>query len=174
MSRNLHPIRTKETLIIGFESPPAPVAGELNLREVLRTWEHYHKCTQTTETNYDSQNFLYIVIPQQLWPYFSTKVRPADPQDPGENPSYDQGKTQMHNTTVRDFWQFEKGYWNISLLYKQVDAVQIVFLFLGLCGPCAPRFAMVVAALQPRFYVPCAPPPLKICTFCGFSSCFLV
>ena len=87
-------------------------------------------------------------MPQQLWPYFSTKVRPADPQDPGDTPSYYQGKTQTHNTTIRDFWQLEKEYWNIALLYKQVDAVQIVFLFLGLCDPCASRLAMVVAALQ--------------------------
>ena len=39
MSENLHPIRTKETLIAGFETPP-PVAGELDLCKLLRVWEH--------------------------------------------------------------------------------------------------------------------------------------
>ena len=103
MSGNVHPIRTKETLIVGFESPSAPVVGELDLREVLRTWEHCHNCAQATKTNYGAQKFLYIVMPQQLWPYISTKVRPADPQDPGNTPSYYQGKIQTHNTTIREF-----------------------------------------------------------------------
>ena len=60
MSGNLHPIRTKQTVISGFESPPPPVVGELNLRELLRIWEHCQNCTQTTKTDYDAQNLLYL------------------------------------------------------------------------------------------------------------------
>ena len=47
-------------------------------------------------------------MPTELWPCFSTRLRPADPQDPGENPSYDQSENQTHNTTIRDVWQLEK------------------------------------------------------------------
>ena len=79
MSGNLHPIRTKETLINGFESPPSPVVGDLNLCELLRTWEHFRNCAQTTETDFNAQNFLFLVMPTELWPYFSTRLRPADP-----------------------------------------------------------------------------------------------
>ena len=86
MSGNLHPIRTKATLISGFETPPPSVVGGLNLRKLLRVWEHYRHCAQTIETDYDAQNFLYLVMPPVLWPYFSTRLRPADPQDPGKNP----------------------------------------------------------------------------------------
>ena len=47
MSGSLHPMRTKEMLVTAFESPPPLVAGELNLRKLLRIWEHYHNCAQT-------------------------------------------------------------------------------------------------------------------------------
>ena len=57
MSGNLHPIRTTEMLKAGFESPPPPVTGELNLRELTRIWEHCKNIAQQTETNYDAQNF---------------------------------------------------------------------------------------------------------------------
>ena len=87
MSGNLHPIWTKETLISVFETPPPSVVGELNLRELLRISEHWRNCAQTTETDYDAQNFLYSIMSSVLWPYFSTRLRPADPQDPGENPT---------------------------------------------------------------------------------------
>ena len=50
----------------------------------------------------------YIVLSQQLWPYFSTSVRLADPQDPGNNSSYDNGKSQTHNNTIRDVWQLKR------------------------------------------------------------------
>ena len=74
MSGNLHTIRTKETLTSGFESPPPTVVGELNLRELLKIWEHCQNCAQTTETDYDAQNFLYLVMPPTIWPYFSTRL----------------------------------------------------------------------------------------------------
>ena len=38
---------------------------------------------------------------------FFTRVRPADLQDPGNNPPYVEGETQTHNTTLRDVWQLE-------------------------------------------------------------------
>ena len=105
MSGNLHPIRTTEMLKAGFESPPPRVTGEINLRELTRIWEHCKNIAQQTETNYDAQNFLYAVLPDQLWTYFSTRARPNPPVDPGENPSYVNGGNPTENTTIRDQWQ---------------------------------------------------------------------
>ena len=105
MSGNLHPIRTNEMLKAGFESLPPPITGELNLRELTRIWEHCKNIAQQTETNYDEQNFLYAVLPQQLWTYFSTRQRPTPPVDPGNNPSYINGGTNTENATIRDQWQ---------------------------------------------------------------------
>ena len=79
MSGNLHPIRTKETLISGFESPPPPVVGELNLRELLRTWEHCRNCAQTTETDFDAQNFLTHMTQANPPPTTTVRVQPTTP-----------------------------------------------------------------------------------------------
>ena len=70
MSGNVHQIITKEILIPGFESPPSPIAWEINLRKLIRIWEHYKNYAQQTKTNYDNQNFLYMVLPDTLWTYF--------------------------------------------------------------------------------------------------------
>ena len=105
MAGNLHPIRTKEILGSGFESPVPPIAGELNLRELIRVWKYYKKCAQQTETNYNDQNFLYTVLSDKLWPYFSTRPKPNPPIDPGQNSSYNDNESQTYNTTVRDVWQ---------------------------------------------------------------------
>ena len=108
MSGNLHPIWTKETLVSGFETLPPPVAGELNLRELLRIREHCQNNAQKTKTDCDAQNFLYLVTPPTFWSYFSTILQPADPQDSGDDPSYIEGEIQTHNTTIRDVWQLER------------------------------------------------------------------
>ena len=105
MSGNLHPARTKEQFTAGFPTIIPAITGDMNLRGLIRVWQHCKNCAQKTETNYDAQNYLYVVLPPALWPYFSTRAYPTAPVDPGTNPSYDTGENATVNTTIRDQWQ---------------------------------------------------------------------
>ena len=128
MAGNPHPIRTKEILVTGFETPPPPISGEINLRELIRIWKHCKNCAQQTETNYYAQNFLYAVLPQLLWMYFSIRPRPAEPQDAGSNPSYDNNASTTHNATIRDTRQLENKNYEEHKHFNRVLADQFLSL----------------------------------------------
>ena len=105
MTVNLHPVRTKEQLTPGFPTLVPVITGEVTFKELIHIWQHCKICAQKMETNYDAQNFLYIVLPVPLWPYFSTCQYPSPPVNPGMNPSYDGRLDATTNTTIRDKWQ---------------------------------------------------------------------
>ena len=107
MAGNLHAVRNKEALTAEFPPTVHPITGEINLKELIRLWQHIKSCSQQTETNFDDQNWLFCVLPQPLWPYFSNRPYPAPPQDLSPNPSYNQHENQLHNATIRDTWQLE-------------------------------------------------------------------
>ena len=111
MSGNLHPVRTKDQLTAEFAPTIPPITGEINLRELIRVWEHLKSCAQATETNYDAHYYLYVVCPPELWPYFSTRVSSVLPQDPGTNPSCNLGGVGAQNTTICDIWQLNNKYY---------------------------------------------------------------
>jgi len=110
MTGSLHPIRTKEQLTAGFPTIVPAITGDVNLKEIIRLWQHIKRCAHQTETNFDAQNFLYVVLPPGLRPYFSTRQYPAAPLDPGTNPSYNGGADATANTTIRDLWQLDYKY----------------------------------------------------------------
>ena len=109
MAGSLHSVRSKEALTAEFPTTVHPITGEINLKGLIRLWQHIKSCAQQTETNYDHQNWLFCVLPPPLWPYFSARPYPAPPQNPGPNPSYNHGQDALHNTTIRDTWQLERN-----------------------------------------------------------------
>ena len=110
MAGSLHTVSTKEQLTAGFPTIVPAITGDVTLKEIIRVWQHIKGCAQRTETNFDAQNFLYVVLPPGLWPYFSTRPYPAAPIDPGPNPSYHGGADATENTTIRDLWQLNHKY----------------------------------------------------------------
>ena len=113
MSGSLHPMRTKEVLVTGFESPPPLVLSRrIKSTQITQDLGTLHTTTahKQPKTDYDAQNFLYLFMLPTLWPYFSTRVRLADPRYPGNNPCYVEGETQTHNAIIRDVWQLERKY----------------------------------------------------------------
>ena len=102
---SLYAPRTKERLTAEFKTLVPLIQNEINLKESIRVWQHCRRCAQHTETNFDPQNYLYIVMNNRLWPYFSMRQYPAAPQDPGDNPSYAHGEEPTHNQTIRDTWE---------------------------------------------------------------------
>ena len=111
MAGSLHSVRSKEALTAEFPTTVHPITGEINLKGLIRLWQHIKSCAQQTETNYDHQNWLFCVLPQPLWPYFSARPYPAPPQNPGPNPSYNHGQDGLHNTTIRETWQLDNKYY---------------------------------------------------------------
>ena len=122
MAGSLHPVRTKEQLTAGFPTVVPAITGDVTLHEIIRLWQHIKRCAQCTETNFDAQNFLYVVLPPGLWPYFSTRQYPTAPLDPGDNPSYNGGADATANTTIRDVWQLDFKYYEE---HKHINAALV-------------------------------------------------
>ena len=66
MSGNLHPVRTKEQFTAGIPTIIPAITSDMNLHGLIRIWQHCKSCAQQSETNYDAQNYLYVVLLQQL------------------------------------------------------------------------------------------------------------
>ena len=73
MAGSLHTVCTKEQLTAGFPTIVPVITGDVTLKEIIRVWQHIKRCAQRTETNFDAQNFLHVVLPPGLWPYFSAR-----------------------------------------------------------------------------------------------------
>ena len=67
-------------------------------------------------------------MPTELWPYFSTRLQPADPQDQAENPSYNDSEGTTHSTTIRDVWQLEKKKYEEFKHMNRALADRLLFL----------------------------------------------
>ena len=59
---SLYTPRTKEQLTGEFQPLVPPIQNEITLKELIRIWQHCRCCAQHTETNFDPQNYLYIVM----------------------------------------------------------------------------------------------------------------
>ena len=66
MAGNLHAVHNKDELTVEFPPSVHPITGEINLKELIRIWQHIKGCAQVTETNYDNQNWLFCILPQPL------------------------------------------------------------------------------------------------------------
>ena len=111
MSSTTNTARTKDQLTAVFPAAPHAINGKINLNELIRVWQHVKACAQRTQTDYDQQNYLYLVLPPELWGYFSSRAYPQLPGDPGANPLYDTSAGTAENATIRDTWQLNQKYY---------------------------------------------------------------
>ena len=58
---------TKEAMAAGFPTRIRVIEGEITLKELLRVFQHLIVCTQSTVTSHHALNFLYLVVPTELW-----------------------------------------------------------------------------------------------------------
>ena len=112
MASSLHHSTSKEETITGFPPQVAGITGDPTLRELLRVFRHMIECAQSQMTNYYILNWLFLVVPANMWTiYHSTSPYPDPPGFPGNAPSYDNGGGNTQNATIRDQWQLNNKNW---------------------------------------------------------------
>ena len=120
MTGSLFKITLQSEMVAAFPPKCAVIVGEPNLRELIRVLRHCVKCAQSHNTQYDTLNCLYLVVAEGLYKQYAPLVfnldgtprmtaagrqerqaMPAEPENPGEGPTYDQLNPE-NNPTIRD------------------------------------------------------------------------
>ena len=94
----------KDAMIAGFPSKIPPIDGQITLKELLRVFTHLIACAQSTVTEYNPLNFLFLVVPNSLWTIYSNDPYPASPIHPGTVPPYQPNMTPAQTQFVKDAW----------------------------------------------------------------------
>ena len=101
MSATISATITKEAMTAGFPARIPKIEGDITLKELLRVFQHLIACAQLTVTAYHAMNFLYLVVPAELWPLYSNAAYPQAPGNPGTIPPYHQNNTPLQNEVIK-------------------------------------------------------------------------
>ena len=103
---------SKESMIVGFPTPIHSIIGDPSLHGLLQLFRHLIKCAQRHYTSYIILDWLFIVVPSNLWHMHHAKAGfLAIPPHPGDNPSYDNSEGLADNTTIHKMWQHAMKNW---------------------------------------------------------------
>ena len=99
MSSTTHTSRTEDQLTAVFPAASHAINGKINLNELIRVWQHVKACAQRTQIDYDQQNYLYLVLPPELWGYFFIEGVPSTPRRPRRESivRYKRGNSRKRN-----------------------------------------------------------------------------
>jgi hypothetical protein len=107
MDGSLYAPASKDSMIAGFPTTIAGIIGTPTQREMLRAFRHMIGFSQSHYTDYNTLNWLFLVVPVSMWPYYADDPLNACPpliQHPGDSPSYDAMVSEMDNKTTADLW----------------------------------------------------------------------
>ena len=108
---NSHHTISKEAMVTGFPAKIPSVEGEICVKELLRIFLHLVKCAQSTPTAYHELNFLFLVVPEQIWCVYSSGTYPTTPTQPSTNPPYVNTTNGLQNQVIKDDWSVAKKYY---------------------------------------------------------------
>ena len=112
MASSLYHSILKKEMMTGFQPQVAGITGDPTLRKLLHVFRHMIECAQSQMTNYCILNWLFLVVPPNMWTiYHPTSPFPHPPGFPGDAPSYDNGGGNTQNATIRDQWQLNNKNW---------------------------------------------------------------
>jgi hypothetical protein len=107
MAGSLYAPASKDSMVAGFPSTIAGIIGTPTQREMLRAFRHMISCSQSHFTDYNHLNWLFLVVPVNMWPYYAgdpLNVCPPLIEHPGDSPSYDAMENETQNKTTADLW----------------------------------------------------------------------
>merc|ERR1712051_963919 len=84
------------------------------MREFLRIWNYLVKCAQSHTTPVNKLNWLFTVVPQDMWPNYDTDPYPAKLPDPGnvqcltvgQDPAYNQLYKAQHEVQLKNYTEY--------------------------------------------------------------------
>ena len=95
-------------MVAGFPATIQGIIREPTQRELLHVFRHMITCSQSHVTNYCYLNWIFLVVPHNMWQYYTSDapdLYPAPPAYQGGAPPYDDNGSTVANTVIRDTWQ---------------------------------------------------------------------
>ena len=114
MASNVYEATSKESMVAGFPETIQEIIGEPTQRELLLIFRHMITYSQSHVTNYCDLNWLLLVVPHDMWQYYTSNVPnryPAPPTYRGDAPPYDNNGSAVANTVIREIWQSHQKYY---------------------------------------------------------------
>ena len=111
MASNVYQATSKESMVANFPATIQGIIGEPTQRELLRFFRHMITCSQSHFTNYCELNWIFLVVPHNMWQYYTSYAPdqyPAPPTYPGDAPPYDDNGSAVANTVIRETWQSQQ------------------------------------------------------------------
>ena len=108
MASNVYQATIKESMVAGFTATIQGIIGEPTQRKLLRVFRHMITCSQSHVTNYCDLNWLFLVVPHNMWQYYtsnSPERYPAPPTYPGDVPPYKDNVSVVANTVICETFQ---------------------------------------------------------------------
>ena len=81
-------IISKETMTAGFPPTIQQITGTPTLGDLFRAYRHLMYCAQSQFTAYHALNWLFLVVPPNMWDIHSVDAYPTAPANPGLAPRY--------------------------------------------------------------------------------------
>ena len=98
-------------MVASFPATIQGITGEPTQCELLRVFWHMITYSQSHVTIYCDLNWLFLVVPNNMWQYYTSDAPnqyPAPPTYPGDAPPYDDNGSAVANTVIRDTWQSQQ------------------------------------------------------------------
>ena len=111
MASNVYQAISKESMVAGFPATIQGIIGEPTQCKLLHVFRHMITCSHSYVTNYCDLNWLFLVIPHNMWQYYTSDAPdqyPAPPTYPGDASPYDDNSSAVVNTVIRDIWQSQQ------------------------------------------------------------------
>ena len=102
----------KEAMAASFPARIPAIEGEITFKELLRVFRYLIVCAQSVVTSHQTLNFLYLVVPTELWALYSATAYPQAPGNPGTIPPYHQNDTDLQNEVIKQAFLVAKKHYD--------------------------------------------------------------
>ena len=111
MTSTVYQATRKESMVAGFPETIQGIIREPTQRKILCVFRHIITCYRSHVTNYCEINWLFLVVPHNMWQYYTSDAPdqyPAPPTYPGDAPPNDNNDSAVTNTVIRETWQSQQ------------------------------------------------------------------
>ena len=95
-------------MVAGFPATIQGIIGEPTQRELLRVFRHMITCSQSHVTNYCDLYWIFLVVPHNMWQYYTSDAPNRYPDPPtyqGYAPPYNDNGSAVAKTVICETWQ---------------------------------------------------------------------
>ena len=119
-------------MVAGFPETIHGIIGKTTQRELLRVFRHIITCSQSHVTNYCDLNWILLVVPHNMWKYYTSDAPDqyaAPPTYPGDASPYDDNSSAVDNTFIRETWQSQQKDYSECMNMNKVLTERFLSIF---------------------------------------------